>query len=111
MRALKLGACFAIVAIIAIPLVARHAAAGILDEDVYQMIDDLVEGTPHADWTPPTSSGGMTETVIDTQTLQSVENMIDDGLLTYAAMLDGDVAVLITYGHGADIELTIYQAN
>ncbi len=109
MRALKLGACFAILAIISIPLVAHHAAAGIVDDDVYDMIDELVSATPHASIVLPDMGGVMLETVITTRTLQSVENMIDDGLLTYAAMLDGDVEVIITYGEGSQIYLTINQ--
>lgn len=111
MRAWKLGACFAIVAIVAIPLVAHHAAAGTVDEEVYEMIDALVADTPHASMTLPTTVGGMTETFISTRTVQSVENLIDDGLLTYGAMLDGQVDVVISYGDGSRIELAIYQVE
>ena len=112
MRALKLLACLAIVATVAIPLVAHHAAAGIVDDEVYDMIDDLVDGTPHSEFVLPTTTmGDLTQTIYGTRTVQTVENWIDDGLLTYAAMLDGDVEVLITLDAGSRIELQIDQIN
>ena len=86
---------------------AHHAAASILDEEVYQMIDDLVADTPHADMVFIDPDSGMME--IDTTTSVGVENLIEDGLLTYAGMLDGDVEVIIEFGQGASVSLTIIQ--
>ena len=89
--------------------VAHHAAAGIVDEEIYAMIDALVADTPHADMTLDNIGGGMTEIVITTMTVQSVESMIDAGLLTYASMLDGEVTVQITFESPRDVQMTILQ--
>lgn len=88
--------------------VAHHAAAGIVDEDIYAMIDDLVADTPHGEMTL-IPVGGMTEITIDQVTLVSVERMIEDDLLTYASMLDGDVTVEISFDGPRDVEMVILQ--
>lgn len=89
--------------------VAHHAADGIVDEEIYAMIDALVADTPHADMTLDDLGGGMTEIDITTMTVQSVENLVDDGLLTYAAMLDGEVTVEISFVDQRSVSLTILQ--
>ena len=76
---------------------AHHAAEGIVDEEVYEMIDALVADTPHALLDINDLGGGMMEIVIQTPTVRSMENMIDDGLLTYLAMLDGEVTLSIAF--------------
>ena len=93
----------------AVAALAHHAAAGIVDEEIYAMIDALVADTPHAVMTLTNPGVGMTEIVIDAMTVQSVENMIDSGLLTYASMLDGEVTVQITFESPRDVQMTILQ--
>ena len=51
----------------------------------------------------------MTEIVIDRMMLPTLENLIDDGLLTYASMLDGDVTVSITFDRPRDVSMIILQ--
>jgi hypothetical protein len=98
----------------AFPSFAHHAAEGIVDDEVYAMIDDLVADTPHADMTVDDIATGMTDvttTTITTRTVTAVENMIDDGLLDYAAMLDGEVDVSITFGSDNSVTMTINQSE
>ena len=97
------------------PVFAHHAAEGMVDEEVYEMIDTLLMDTPHAEITIDDIATGMTDvttTTITTNTVTSMENMIDDGLLDYAAMLDGDVEISITFdSSGSGVILTIIQTE
>ena len=87
----------------------HHAAEGIVDEEIYEMIDVLVADTPHAEMTLDDLGGGMTEIVVTTMVVTSMENLIEDGLLTYASMLDGDVTVNITFEGPRSVSMTILQ--
>ena len=87
----------------------HHAAEGIVDEEIYEMIDAMVADTPHGEMTIDDLGGGMTEIVIDRMMITSLENLIDDGLLTYASMLDGDVTVSITFDGPRDVSMFILQ--
>lgn len=89
--------------------VAHHAAAGIVDEDIYAMIDALVADTPHGEMTLDDLGGGMTEITIGQVTIVSVERMIENDLLIYASMLDGDVTVQIAFADPRNIEIVILQ--
>ena len=93
----------------AAPGFAHHAAQGIVDEEVYAMIDALVADTPHAELTLDDLGGGMTEMTITTPTVKSLEVMIDDGILTYFWMLDGEVSVNIDYNRNDGVTMTITQ--
>lgn len=53
--------------------------------------------------------GGITEITLSTRTLSSLENMIDDGLLDHASMLDGDVEVGIDFDNNGSVTMTITQ--
>ena len=91
------------------PAFAHHPAADIVDPEIYAMIDSMVADTPHADLTFADMGGGMTEITITSRTLTTVENMIDDGLLDYASMLDGDVDVGIDFNSNGSVTMTITQ--
>lgn len=79
-------------------VLAHHAAEGIVDDDIYLMIEAMVVDTPHATFDFDDMTGdGVDDLVVTAPMLQSLENMIDDGLLTYASMLDGDVEIFITF--------------
>jgi hypothetical protein len=90
-------------------VVAHHAAAGIVDDDIYAMIDDIVADTPHGDMVLTDLGGGMTEIVITNVTVKEVENMIEDGLLTYGGMLDGEVVAEIRFASMRNVEVSILQ--
>ena len=87
----------------------HHAAEGIVDEEIYAMIDELVADTPHGSMDLTDLGGGMTEIVVDRVMVRELENMIDDGLLEYVSMLDGDVTVNISFGGPRDVSMTILQ--
>ena len=103
-------------AMAAFPAFAHHAAEGMVDDEVYEMIVTLLMDTPHAEMTVDDIAVGMTDvtttTTITTNSVVSMENMIDDGLLDYAAMLDGEVEVVITFDStGSGVTLTIIQTE
>ena len=89
----------------------HHAAEGMVDADVYEMIDTLIADTPHADMTIDDLGTGLTTVTIDTQTVTQTENMIDDGLLDYASMLDGATSVNISFNPDGTTTTTITQTQ
>ena len=102
--------CAALTAMLAsAPVLAHHAAEGIIDEEVYAMIDEMVADTPHADADFSDMGGDMTEITVSTRSVRDVENLIVDGLLVYAAMLDGDVSLVIEFDDRGGALVTITQ--
>lgn len=85
-------------------VIAHHPAEGIVDEEVYEMIDTLVADTPHATLDLTTM-----DPTITTQTIVSLDKMLDDGLLDYIGMLDGDVTVIIEFNDDRSVTMTIIQ--
>ena len=95
-------------ALATVPVMAHHAAADIVDADVYAMIDSLVADTPHADMTIDDLVSQM-ETAIRVPSVGMMERMIDDGLLDYASMLDGEVTVAIGFNPDGSATMVITQ--
>jgi hypothetical protein len=93
---------------LALPASAHHAAEGIVDEEIYETIDLMVSDAPHGDLTLDDLGGGMTEMTITTMTPREMENLLEDGLLTYLGMLDGDVSVTIEFDARSG-EMTVIQ--
>lgn len=110
MRKLIVLAVLAAVAFAAWPVVAHHAAEGIVDEDVYAMIDALVADTPHADMVFDDMGGGTTMIGIETP-LQALEDLVADGLLTTVALLDGEVTLTIAFTDDRMVNVTILQVE
>ena len=94
--------------LMALPVYAHHPAEGIVDEEVYAMIDEMVADTPHADFESVDMGGGETETIITTRTSRELESLITDGLLTYIGMLDGDVSLTIEF-EDRSVVMTVIQ--
>ena len=69
----------------------------------------MLSTTPHDQMTLDDLGGGMTEITIDQVTMVQVERMIEDDLLIYASMLDGDVTVQITFDGPRNVEMLILQ--
>ena len=97
--------------LIALPVIAHHAAEGIVDDEIYAMIDEMVAGTPHGELTLDDLGGGMTEMTMDDLSVYAMEGMIEDDLLTYLAMLDGKVTASIVFEDDGSITLTVLQDN
>ncbi len=88
---------------------AHHAAEGIVDEEIYEMIDTMVADTPHAELTLDDLGSGMTELTVETRTAVAMENLLEDGMLTYISMLDGEVRVEIDFESNGTVVLTVFQ--
>lgn len=91
---------------------AHHPAADIVDEDVYLMIDSMVADTPHATLDFEEMGAGMTEMTITTDSVNDMEELIDDeNLLEYVESLDGDVSVNLTFNRDGSVSMTINQMD
>lgn len=96
----------------AAPVFAHHGADGIVDDDIYTMIDEMVADTPHASLDFDDEMGDdTTEITVSTRSVRDVENLIDDGLLEYASMLDGDVSLVIEFNDNGGATVLINQAE
>ena len=96
--------------LVACPVIAHHAAEGIVDEEIYAMIDAMVADTPHADLVFDDMGGGMTEIDITTP-VQDLEQMVAEGLLDAVAMLDGDVTLTVDFTDRRMLSVTILQVE
>ena len=83
------------------PAFAHHAAEGVVDEEVYAMIDELLADSAHSEMT----IDDLAYMEITTRTVTQMENLIDDGLLDYASMLDATVT--ITFDADGSVIMTI----
>lgn len=91
---------------------AHHPAADIVDEEIYENIDDMVSDTPHATLTFEEMGGGMTETTITTDSLSDLETLIvQDDLLEYVELLDGVVDVDISFNEDSSVTMTVNQVR
>ncbi len=98
---------------------AHHAAEGIVDEEIYAMIDEMIADTPHADLVfddmPPAmlTADATNDPIKFCITFQSVkwfQYLVDRDLMLYISMLSGSVtAELIFMGNGSmDLSVTQY---
>lgn len=106
-KALSLAAAAAVLALCFVPVLSHHNAEGIVDEEVYAMIDALVADTPHASMT----FDDMGNLIITTRTVTGLESMVDDGLMSYIAMLDGDVTLTVRFEDRPGVTATVTQTK
>ena len=93
-------------------LYAHHPAADVVDEDIYEMIDLMVEDTPHATLTFDEMGGGMTETNITTETLNDFERLVaQEDLLEYVERLNGVVDVALSFNDDQSVTMTVSQVR
>ncbi|MCP4340120.1 MAG: hypothetical protein GY799_14825 [Desulfobulbaceae bacterium] len=93
-----------------IPAYAHHPAADIVDAEIYAIIDELVSDTPHADLVFDDNMGGGDTMLAITASLRSLEELVDDGLLSEVSELSGEVSITIEFAdRGNDVVLTITQ--
>jgi len=99
-------------ALVSTPLWAHHAAEGMVDEEVYAMIDLMIADTPHADMVlAEDSETGMWEMTITTPSLRSLETLIDDGLLTYIDMLDNVTSATVDFNEDRSVTITAVETE
>ena len=108
MKTLRMFAAFALCALAAYPVIAHHAAEGIVDEEIYAMIDAMVADTPHADLDFSDMGGGTMQIDITTP-IPDLEDLVAAGLLRYAALLDGDVTLTVEFTDRRNLSVTILQ--
>ncbi|WP_031435192.1 hypothetical protein [Methylomarinum vadi] len=89
-------------------VLAHHPAEDIVDEDIYAMIDSMVADTPHADLTFEQREDAM-DTTITSESMVQLDNMLEDSLMTYVDMLEGDVSVTIDFNDDRSVTMTIMQ--
>ena len=99
----------AAVVLVAGAAIAHHMADGIVDDEVYAMISELVADTPHATMDDIPAPVGATDTLLTMLNVPSLERMIDDGLLDFIAMLDGDVTITIVFTDRGGVEMDVLQ--
>ena len=59
----------------------------------------------------PLGATGMTEMNMDIPSVKSMEDMIEEDLLLYLAMLDGEITARIVFEEDGSITLTVLQDN
>jgi len=93
-------------------LYAHHPAADVVDDEIYEMIDLMVEDTPHATLTFEEMGGGMTETSVTADTLSDFESLVaQEDLLEYVEMLDGQVDVSLSFNDDRSVTMTVNQVK
>lgn len=75
---------------------AHHPAEDIVDPEIYAMIDAMVADTPHADLVFDDEMGSRT-TTISIDTVSAADDLIQDGLLDGASLLDGTTTITIDF--------------
>lgn len=88
---------------------AHHPAADRVDEDVYEMISAAVADTPHADMTFDSVDYGSSVMTVTARGAEVLNNLVDEGLMNYASMLDGNVNVSIDFQRGSNVTVRISQ--
>jgi hypothetical protein len=76
-------------------ILAHHASEGVVDDDIYLMIDQLVSDA-HASMTLEDLAYGTTEITIVADNADELEALMDGGLLSYIDALNGDTTIVIT---------------
>lgn len=87
---------------------AHHPAADVVDADIYEMIDSMVADTPHAEMTFDDMGSSM-ETTVTSSSIVTLDNMLEDGLMSYVGMLEGDVSVSIDFNTDNSVTMVINQ--
>ena len=107
MKTLRLLGIVAAVALCAYPVIAHHPAASIVDEEIYEQINEMVSTTPHGDMDFD-STGGMT-TIDITGRVTDLELIVEQDFLSYVALLDGDVTLTIEFTGNRTADIHIIQ--
>jgi hypothetical protein len=101
---------FALAALFAYPVIAHHAAQDIIDEELWNMIDEMVADTPHATIDlDGMGSDGVDRLGFSVNQVPRVENLVEDGLLELIGYLDGEVSLTIDFLDHNQIYLEIAQ--
>ena len=91
---------------------AHQPAADLVDEEIYDMIELMVEDTPHATFMFEEMAAGMTETSVTTDTMSDFETLVvQNDLLGYIERLDGVVDVSFSFNNDTTVTITVNQVR
>ncbi len=102
MKSRYLAAAATIAACMTMPVAAHHMADGIVDDDIYDTIDENLEGTPHLDLELDlVSMAVITVTVADADVVETRDAIVDaitemGDMFTGANDISSDIAVEIS---------------
>ena len=106
-KIVKIGALS--ISLISFAAFAHHPAADRVDEDVYEMISTAVAETPHADMTFDSIDYGSSEMTITARGVEDLNNLVDDGLMNYVSLLEGNVNVSVNFQRGNNVTVRVSQ--
>jgi|GEM_PF-1120901 len=95
----------------AYPVIAHHPAADMVDADIYANIDEMVSDTPHATMVFDSDMTTGTTTIEIDGRVNDMIQLVDSELLSYIALLDGDVTVTMEFPQTRQATLTIVQVE
>jgi hypothetical protein len=82
---------------------AHHPSEDIVDAEIFEFIDDMVSDTPHA----TLDFDSMGNMVITTEFVSTAEALIQEGLLSHASLLEGDVTITMEFP--SDTEASVFS--
>ena len=95
------------VAFAALPVLGHRSTRDLPDDQIYERIGSLVSSVYQADMDSQRMQDGAIMTTVSVSCVRRLEDLITDGLLGYASMLDGSVGVTIEFdGGGASLVIT-----
>lgn len=75
---------------------AHHAADGVVDDEIYEQIGELLEDSQHADMSVDDLASGSTSLIIEIDDAETFDQLVDDGLLQLINDLEGNTTTMIT---------------
>jgi hypothetical protein len=109
MKPIRLITIVAVCAFFAFPVIAHHPAQSILDEEIWEHIDEMVADTPHATLDLSGMGADIDMAEISTDRIRDLEDLIANDLLDFVALLDGEVTLTIDFYGPHDFVMTIEQ--
>lgn len=73
---------------------AHHAADGIVDDEIYEQIGNLIEDTEHAELTLDDLTSGSTVLTIEIEDAETFDQLVDAGLLELIDDLEGNTTII-----------------
>jgi hypothetical protein len=97
-----------VLAFAALPVLGYHQRHDLSDGAAYERISNLVSSASKAEMESQELPEGGFRTAVTVPCVRQLEDLIVDGLLAYAAMLDGNVGIAIELGD-SEVTLVITQ--
>ena len=98
----------AALALAALPVLGHRSAQDLSDEQVYEKISNLVSHASEVEMDFQQMPEGGVTTTVNAPCVRRLEDLINEGLIAYASMLDGTVDIVIQF-NGSGVRLIITQ--